>query len=271
MVVIPGPVEFVMGSPLTEVGRSASEHPHRKRISRSFAVAAKPVTKEQFLRFHPDLRHDGRPINQSPSYVKFFPETSCPIGMVTWHEAAAYCNWLSEKEGIAPGQWCYEVTRPGGVFKATLKKNHLTLTGYRLPTEAEWEYATRARAVTSCYFGESEAFMSSYGWYVKNSKERTWPVGLLKPNDFGLFDMHGNILCWCQDRYQEYPEVAEGIVTEDEDEALAIDEQAFRAVRGGSFRSIPAYMRSADRDRSVPTPRVVDISLRPARTITPDP
>jgi eukaryotic-like serine/threonine-protein kinase len=74
-----------------------------------------------------------------------------------------------------------------------LAEKYLSHTGYRLPTEAEMEYATRAGAVTSRYFGETEELLPRYAWYVTNSQDRTWPVGSKKPNDLGLFDMHGNV------------------------------------------------------------------------------
>ena len=80
----------------------------------------------------------------------------------------------------------------------------MSLTGYRLPTEAEMEYATRAGAMTSRYFGETEDLLPKYAWYTKNSQEKTWPVGSLKPNDLGLFDVQGNVYTWCQERYKGY-------------------------------------------------------------------
>ncbi len=119
----------------------------------------------------------------------------------SWYQAAAYCNWLSKEEGIAEDQWCYEIK--GQVTK--LKENYLSLTGYRLPTEAEMEYATRAGALTSRYYGETEELLPKYAWYQKNSQERTWPVGSLKPNDLGLFDVQGNVFTWCQESYKAYP------------------------------------------------------------------
>src|SRR5262249_29326460 len=112
---------------------------------------------------------------------------------------------LSKKEGLPEDQWCYLPNKNGGLAHGMqLAPDYLQRTGYRLPTEAEWEYACRAGAVTSRYYGESEELLEKYAWYGKNSAQRTWPVGILKPNDFGLFDMHGQVDVWCQDEYKDY-------------------------------------------------------------------
>jgi formylglycine-generating enzyme required for sulfatase activity len=254
MIVIPGPAEFVMGSPPTEAGRYADESQHRRRIDRTYALAAKPVTKEQFLRYLPKFR---------PVPMKRFPEPSCPIGCVVWYQAAAYCNWLSKQEDIPEDQWCYEIDGPEQV---KLKANYLRLTGYRLPTEAEWEYACRAGAVTSRYYGESVELLKHYGWHFENSGERTWPVGSKKPNDWGLFDMHGNVWTWCQERIRNYPE-KESMVCEDNEDVLSIDREEHRLLRGGSFGFRPEYVRCAVRLGNVPAYRADYFGLRPARTI----
>jgi formylglycine-generating enzyme required for sulfatase activity len=255
MVVIPGPVEFVMGSPPTEQNRSNEELPHQQRIGRTFALAAAPVTKEQFLRFLPQFDHD---------YMKHYPEPTCPIGGVVWYSAAAYCNWLSKREGIPEDQWCYETNDSGQVVK--FKPNYLSLTGYRLLTEAEWEYACRAGAVTSRYYGKSEDLLGKYGWYFNNSGERTWPVGTKKPNDLGLFDMHGNVFTWCQDSYKLYSPTAGTKAIDDTEDFLHIESTKGRVLRGNSFEDHAARARCAYRSRDVPTIPHNDVGFRPART-----
>jgi formylglycine-generating enzyme required for sulfatase activity len=252
-VVIPGPVEFTMGSPPTEKDRGG-ETQQQKRIGRVFALAATPVTKEQYLRFQPKFGH---------SQMMRYPDPTCPIGGVVWYEAAAYCNWLSKEEGIPEDQWCYE-TKGNAV---SLKGKYLSLSGYRLPTEAEMEYATRASALTSRYYGETEELLPKYAWYFKNSPDRTWPVGSLKPNDLGFFDVHGNVFTWCQERYKEYPAGKGGEVVVDQEDGLVVTSTDGRVLRGGSFYNLASAIRSAVRSYDVPTNPSTDIGFRPARTL----
>src|SRR5208282_774010 len=143
---------------------------------------------------------------------------------VDWYAASAYCNWLSEREGIPEDQWCYLKNTQGAYAEGMkLAPDYLSRGGYRLPTEAEMEYACRAGAVTSRYYGETEELLANYAWYQKNSTERTWPVGLLKPNDLGLFDMHGNVWTWCQERFKgNYAVPREGEVLEDNEDGLPV-------------------------------------------------
>jgi formylglycine-generating enzyme required for sulfatase activity/WD40 repeat protein len=263
-VVIPGPVEFWMGSPPTEVGRAGGpvgteEQRHWRRIGRSFAIASKEVTKNQFLRFRQDHPVDGRAA----------PLDDCPVNAATWYDAAAYCNWLSEQEGIPRDQWCYEPNEKGEYAEGMkLAANYLQRTGYRLPTEAEWEFACRAGAATSFSFGESEELLPRYAWYSNHSQNKSWPVGSLKPNDLGLFDMNGNVWEWCQEAPTPYRSSGIGTATEEVEEVAEITNAAGRALRGGSFPDAPLTMRSALRNAVVPTYRgSPNIGFRPVRTL----
>ena len=140
---------------------------------------------------------------------------------------------------------------------------------YRLPTEAEMEYATRAGALTSRYFGETDDLLPKYARYQDNSRDRTWPVGNLKPNDLGLFDVQGNVYAWCQERYKAYPTVKGEEVTEDrEDRRLDISTDS-RMLRGSSFGYPPSRVRSAFRNSNAPEYRSSYYGFRPARTLTP--
>ena len=263
MVLIPGPVQFVMGSPATEAGRGETslhkteESQHEVRIGRSFALAAKLVTMEQYRRF----------TRQGRLSEKFTRTADLPVVGINWYMAAAYCNWLSKEEGIDKDQWCYETDAKDQVTK--IKANYLRLTGYRLPTEAEVEYSTRAGAVTSRYYGESAELLSKYAWYQDNSKNQTWPVASLKPNDLGFFDMLGNTFVWCQESYSDYPSTKAGDVVEDQDGDLAIDNTVDRVLRGQAFSRNSSTLRCADRFNMVPTAQFVHIGFRVARTIAP--
>src|SRR5262249_1996193 len=142
---------------------------------------------------------------------------------------------------------------------------YLSLTGYRLPTEAEIEYATRAGTVTSRYFGDSEELLGNYAWYSKNSSERTWPVGIKKPNDLGLFDVQGNAFTWCQETFKAYPQ-AQQVADDKEDAALVVISTKGRVLRGGSFGNLAAFVRSAVRVICAAGFRDLSIGFRPART-----
>jgi formylglycine-generating enzyme required for sulfatase activity len=308
MVVIPGPVEFLMGSPLTEEGRQAVETQHPRRIGRTYALAAKAVTVREFRPFLKDSKLEewfeagGQ---AAPLMKRYSPGENGPVILVDWYRAAEYCNWLSRQDGIPEDQWCYEtdarklsqervsvlgsllvpqdpLARAAGARYLLLlldrrpqvtamRKGYLGLRGYRLPTEAEWEYACRAGAVTSWYYGETEELLAEYGWYQKNGQERTWPVGGKKPNDLGLFDLHGNVWNWCQGEYRDDYAVSKGgKALEDEEDSLQIVSTNTRVLRGGSFGDRASVVRCALRGGGVPTLRDDDVGFRPARTLPLD-
>jgi hypothetical protein len=178
--VIRGPLRLRLGN---EVDANLAMH--------RYAVGATEVTVEQFRAFRPDHVMD-REIHPTPD---------SPVTMVSWHDAAAYCNWLSDQECILKDQWCY-LKRADGAFD--LVPDYQRCSGYRLLTEDEWEFACRAGAATACSFGEpDEELAGNYAWWFGSVRSKgsrqCLPVALLRPNDWGLFDMHGNVAEWCQE------------------------------------------------------------------------
>jgi formylglycine-generating enzyme required for sulfatase activity len=268
LVAVPGPVEFLMGSPDSEAGRSNDETIHRRRIRRSFAIAATPVTLGESERLVGRGEY-GKEIAEALG-PRFSRSSDLPVVGLNWFMAATYCNALSEAEGIPESDWVYEQDEQGTI---RLTEGWMDRSGYRLPTEGEWEYASRAGAATSRFFGETVALVQSHAWYNENSaldgNLAPWPVGLKKPNDLGLFDPLGNVWNWCHGVYEQYPPAAHGGVVEDEEGERDISREVRRVLRGGSFGNDASYVRSGTRVIDVPTTRFNAYGLRVARTLPP--
>jgi formylglycine-generating enzyme required for sulfatase activity len=181
------------------------------------------------------------------------------------------CGWTRlrgrdhEQEGIPEEQWCYEKNDDeyGPGMKAN--DNFLELNGYRLPTEAEWEFACRAEGRTSGYYGETESLLPRYAWYQVNGENHTHPVASLKPNDFGLFDMHGNVREWCYDTYVNYPTASDDVAS-DSPSTESVHPTGRRVLRGGAFFNRSSNVRSADRSHLRPGNITDTYGFRPART-----
>ena len=251
MVVVPKPGEFWMGE---------GAERHKRRINRTFAIASREVTVDQFRRFRMDHTSDK----------DYAPTGDCPVNMVSWYDAAAYCNWLSEQEGIPKEQWCYEPNKDGKYAEGMkMAADYLKRTGYRLPTEAEWEYACRAGGETAYSFGESADLLGKYAWVEGNSLGKSHPVGSLKPNDLGLFDMHGNAWEWCLDEYKPYGKGVDNNCIEDKEGLVfEVTMEGKRVLRGGSFYNEASFVRSAGRGGNAPA-NGSDFGFRPARTFSP--
>jgi formylglycine-generating enzyme required for sulfatase activity len=276
LAILPSPTAFPMGASAFEGDQTEYEVQHRQTIGRRFAIATRDVTVRQFREFlaaHPEVRHEEA--------QKFSPDPAGPVICVTWYEAAAYCRWLSEREGLAEDEMYYppvaeieklrKANRPLAVPTGRLRR-----TGYRLPTEGEWEYACRAGAETAWFCGSAEELLPRYAWLMGNAHNRAWPVGQKRPNDFGLFDMHGNVRQWCQNppwRYEPAVAAARGGVVEDGDQYLDLKNVGTylqygenHMYRGGSFYDLPGNMRCAYRDFDESTDPDKQNGFRVART-----
>ncbi|MCX6899900.1 MAG: SUMF1/EgtB/PvdO family nonheme iron enzyme [Verrucomicrobia bacterium] len=214
MVLIPAG-EFVMG----HVGGKPDEAPaHTVRVE-AFLMDRTEVTQQQFAKLMRD--------NPSPSH---FRGADRPVEQVGWGEAAIYCNLRSKDEDFEP---CYNETTAKCNFAAN---------GYRLPTEAEWEYACRAGSADDYSFGTDPRLLSQHGWFAENAGKMTQPVARKKPNAWGLFDMHGNVAEWCNDIYDAayYPKSPAA-------NPRGPDDGERYVLRGGAWNSTAERCRSAAR------------------------
>lgn len=263
MVLIPAGT-FTMGSPSEEAGRSSEETQHQVTLSRNYWMGVYEVTQAQFE----DL------MGYQPSHFDGCPD--CPAENVSWHEAAAFVNAVSAAAGLAA---CYACSGAGSSVTCDLDSAYTTpydCVGYRLPTEAEWEYAARAGTASAFSSGgnltpgdESDCdgslllddgtYLDDVSWYCGNAASRTEEVGTRAPNPWGLHDMHGNVWEWSHDWHDAY---GAGLGTDPWGPSSGYD----RVLRSGSFGSPPRDLRSAYRISHTPTLRVASGGLRLART-----
>ena len=219
VVLVPIPAgQFQMGSPESEADRHHGETQHLVQITKPFYLSAYEVTQQQYEQVMDD----------NPSYNE---GANKPVEQVSWNDAVAFCDKLSDQEGVK----------------------------YRLPTEAEWEYACRVGTTTAYSFGDDPSQLGKYAWYDANSNSTTHTVGGKIPNGWGLYDMHGNVWEWCQDWYAGY---RNGDVSDPTGPASGPG----RVVRGGSFTYQPKTGRSANRFNYLPDFRNSRFGFRLART-----
>jgi formylglycine-generating enzyme required for sulfatase activity len=210
---------FNMGSPADALGSERNEQQFEVHLSKGFWMQQTELTQSQYEAL----------MGVNPSH---FRSDSNPVESVTFQEAKEFCRRLCE---LPP------------------EKNSGNL--YRLPTEAEWEYACRAGSTSSFCFGDDEMMLEAYGWFNGNAARTTHPVGGKKPNAWGLHDMHGNVGEWCSDYYGPYPSGPQTDPTGPETGGQIV-------VRGGGWFFVPQNSRSAHRDAYPPGARYVGLGFR---------
>ena len=215
------PGEFQMGSPASDRDTSSYEKPqHKVRITKAFYLGVSEVSQEQYERV----------MGHNPSQFKGDPQR--PVENVSWEDAVEFCQELSEQEGVM----------------------------YRLPTEAEWEYACRAGTTTRYCFGDDQARLGEYAWYNRNSHVKTHPVGGRRPNAWGLCDMHGNVGEPCADWYD-----VDYYANSTRSDPTGPESGSYRVFRGGSWSFGSGNCRSAGRSWHSPEVRGNLLGFRVAR------
>jgi formylglycine-generating enzyme required for sulfatase activity len=231
MIVVPAG-QFIMGSPETEEGRSKEEGPqHEVTFAKPFAVGRADLTFAEW-----DMCVAAGACPEIPD--NGWGRGDRPVINVSWEGAKGYVAWLKQMTGKE----------------------------YRLPSEAEWEYAARADNQRRYSFGNYEAQLGDYAWYSKNSEAMTHPVGTKKPNAFGLYDMHGNVWQWVEDCYHDS---YNGAPSDGSAWVGWFGQCRLRVLRGGSWAHSPPMLRSAFRLRVNPGLSLSDGGFRVGRMLTP--
>jgi formylglycine-generating enzyme required for sulfatase activity len=229
--------EIAAGQDVKDRIQNVERPQHKVVISQPFLMSATEVTIGQFKKFTASgYQTDAEKAGESKTYLNpGHPVTDeSPAAMMTWNDAAAYCQWLSEQE------------------KRT----------YRLPTEAEWEYACRAGTTAQFSFGDETHALPKYGRHDKNAEGKSHPVGTLLPNNFGLFDMHGNLWEWCGDYWD-----ARWYENASSNDQAGPSAGSDRVLRGGSWSNSASYSRSAYRGATSPLQRYENYGFRVVRVL----
>jgi formylglycine-generating enzyme required for sulfatase activity len=247
---------FVMGSHAHERGHTRGETPHRVNLH-AFYMAKYQVTQKEYEEV----------MGSNPS---IFMGSTLPVENISWFDALEYCNRLSLREGLTPA-YKIDIKRIdlNNLNRATrwLVTWNREANGYRLPTEAEWEYAAKGGNGTPGDFifpGTNDH--AEVAWYSGNSGGNTHPVGEKAPNKLELYDMSGNVWEWCWDWYGDYTATTPSNPTTAQTDPLGSSVGSHRVIRGGSWYDSAGYIRSSARYFYVPSERSMGIGFRIVRS-----
>jgi formylglycine-generating enzyme required for sulfatase activity len=232
------------------------------RIGRPFRLAAYKTTQEQFKQVLGRTPSWFSATSVGKDQVKGLDTARFPVEMVTWLDAVEFCIMLSQKENLQP---CYRLTELKRYSDGSIQEAHVEFlkdgAGYRLPTEAEWEYCARAGKTTRYSFGKDAAALGDYAWFARNSGDRTHSVEEEnKPNPWGLYDMGGHLWEWCEDVYHDTYAGAPA----DGSAWLEGGDQSQRVLRGASWAHAALFCRCASRIGSAPGKRYNNWGFRVA-------
>ena len=212
---------FLMGSAESDDEAYGDERPQHEVTVSAFAISPYLITRQLYQEWMADTPEE---------WEEDGADARLPANYITWFDAVAFCNALSEAAGLMP---CYHIDGEQVTWDAAAD-------GYRLPTEAEWEYACRAGTTSKRFCGDDAAALDRYAWYTGNSEEQAHPVGEKEPNPWGLYDMVGNVYEWCWDWYADYGESPET-------DPVGLGHGFSRVLRGGSAWNGPWLLRSEAR------------------------
>ncbi len=238
MVKLPGGT-FLMGSAESDDQAYGSEKPQHKVTVSDFAMSRYLVTRQLYRELMKEMPSE---------WQKDQDDDRLPANYVDWFDAVKFCNVLSEQQGLQP---CYRIK--GKQVEWSREAN-----GYRLPTEAEWEYAVRAGTTTRWFCGDKPDKLEQYAWFDKNAGSRVHPVGERERNPWGLYDLAGNVWEWCWDWYGAYSSDAVP-------DPVGPPAGDYRVLRGGAYWNEARYLRSAARLWDAPGIRLSFIGFRCVR------